>query len=141
MGLWLTVPLVAGVLAVCLLAGCTSARNSLGTSDSSCYLALPSATRAVGSHSKFVGVHNFTLSSLRQKDPKLFDTLVGVRATSQRVCIIEFAGSFTQASVNKPLGRPSGRLAVVVLEAPSNHLVGTVIFHHPPLAFAHPHAG
>jgi hypothetical protein len=141
MGSKRSVRLAVATLTVFLLAGCTAARNSLGTSDSSCYLALPSATRAVGSHSKFVGVHNFTLSSLRQKDPKLFDTLVGVRATSQRVCIIEFAGSFTQASVNKPLGRPSGRLAVVVVEAPSNHLVGTVIFHHPPLAFAHPHAG
>jgi hypothetical protein len=141
MGSKLAVPLVTVTLALCLLAGCTSARNSLGTSDSSCYLALPSASHAVGPHSKFIGVHQFTLSSLRQKEPGLFDSLAALKPTSQRVCIIEFVGSFTQASVQKPLGKSSGRLAVVVLEAPSNHLLGTVIFHHPPLDFAHPHVG
>jgi hypothetical protein len=137
----LTAPLVAVALAVCLLAGCTAARNSLGTSDSSCYLALPAAKHAVGPHSKFIGVHQFTLSSLRQKVPKLFDSLTAVKPTSQRVCIIEFVGSFTQASVKKPLGKSSGQLAVVVSEAPSNRLLGTVLFHHPPLDFAHPHVG
>jgi hypothetical protein len=140
MGSKLTVPLVAVTLAVCLLAGCTSARNSLGTSDSSCYLALPSATHAVGPHSKFIGVHQFTLSSLRQNYPGLFDSLTAAKPTSQRVCIIEFVGSFTQASVQKPLGKSSGRLAVVVSEAPSNHLLGTVILRHS-LDFAHPHVG
>jgi hypothetical protein len=141
MGSKLTVLLVALTLAVCLLAGCTAARNSLGTSDSSCYLALPSAKHAVGPHSEFIGVHQFTLFSLRQKAPRLFDSLTAVKPTSQRVCIIEFVGSFTQASVQKPLGKSSGRLAVVVSEAPSNRLLGTVIFHHPPLNFAHPHVG
>jgi hypothetical protein len=136
-----TVRLATVTLAMFLLAGCTAARNSLGTSDSSCYLALPSAAHAVGPHSTFVGVHQFTLSSLHQKDPRLFDTLAPVRSTAQRVCIVEFVGAFTQASVKKPLGKPSGRIAVVVLEAPSNRLVGTVIFHHPPLTFAHTHAG
>jgi hypothetical protein len=141
MGCKLTVPLVAVTLAMCLLAGCTSARNSLGTSDSSCYLALPSASHAVGPHSKFIGVHQFTLSSLHQKAPKLFHSLPAVKPTSQRVCLIEFVGSFTAASVRKPLGRSSGQLAVVVSEAPSNRLLGTVIFHHAPLNFAHPHVG
>jgi hypothetical protein len=141
MGPKVTVLVVALTLAVGLLAGCTAARNSLGTSDSSCYLALPSAKYAAGPHSKFIGVHQFTLSSLRQKVPRLFDSLTAVKPTSQRVCIIEFVGSFTQASVQKPLGESSGRLAVVVSEAPSNHLLGTVIFHHPPLNFAHPHVG
>lgn len=141
LGSKLTVSLVVVTLAVCLLAGCTSARNSLGTSDSSCYLALPSAKQAAGPHSKFIGVHQFTLSSLHRKDPRLFDFLTGVKPTSQRVCIIEFSGSFTHASVQKPLGKSSGRLAVVISEAPSNHLLGTVIFHHPPLDFAHPHVG
>jgi hypothetical protein len=141
MGSKLTAPLVAVALAVCLLAGCTAARNSLGTSDSSCYLALPAAKHAVGPHSKFIGVHQFTLSSLRQKEPKLYHSLTGVKPTSQRVCLIEFVGSFTQTSVRKPLGKSSGGLAVVVSEAPSNRLLGTVIFHHPPLNFAHPHVG
>ena len=141
MGSKLAVRLVAATLAVCLLSGCTSARNSLGTSDSSCYLALPSATRAVGPHARFIGVHQFTLSSLSRKNPRLFNSLGGVKPTSQRVCIIEFGGSFTRASVQKPLGKPFGRLALVVSETPSDHLVGTVILHHPPLDFAHLHFG
>lgn len=141
MGSKLSASLVATTLALCLLAGCTSARNSLGTSDSSCYLALPSAKHAVGPRSTFIGVHQLTLSSLRRKEPRLFGFLTGVKPTSQRICVIEFGGSFTHASVEKPLGRSSGRLAVVISEAPSNYLLGTVIFHHPPLDFAHPHFG
>ena len=141
MGSRVAVPLVVVTLAVCLLTGCTAARNSLGTSDSPCYLALPSATHAVGPHSRFIGVHQLTLYTLRQRYPRLFASLTAVETTSQRVCIIEFVGSFTRASVSKPLGRSSGRLAVVVTEAPSNRLLGTVIFHHPPLEFAHSHVG
>jgi hypothetical protein len=136
---------LAGVLAGCVLlasvlAGCTSARSGLGTSDSSCYLALPTATKAVENHGRLLGVHLFTLTALEHKAPHLFQKLA-TRASSQRVCVIAFEGHFDTSSVSAPLGRPSGRLAVVVSTIPANHLLGTVIFTRPPLHFGHPHIG
>jgi hypothetical protein len=137
---------LASALAGCALAmaavsGCTSARSSLGTSDSACYLALPSATQAVESHGRLVGVHLFTLMSLRQRAPQLFKALPAQSPSRQRVCVIGFAGTFSSTSVVKPLGQSSGRLAAVVLMTPSNQLLGTVLLSHPPLPFGHPHIG
>jgi hypothetical protein len=133
--------LAVGMLTVCLLAGCTSVRNSLGTSDSSCYIALPTATGSVGSHGKLIGVRQFTVRSLHQKAPPVFLALTVGKASSQHLCVIEFVGTFTRSSVEMPFGQPSGRLAVVVTEAPSNRLLGTVIFKSPPLQFNHDHIG
>jgi hypothetical protein len=130
-----------GALTVCLLAGCTSVRNSLGTSDSSCYIALPTATRSVGSHGKLIGVHQFTVRSLDQKAPPVLREVSAGRPSSQHLCVIAFVGHFTGASVEMPFGGASGRLAVVVTEAPSNRLLGTVIFRRPPLQFDHDHIG
>jgi len=127
------------LLAACLVGGCASARSNLGTSDSACYLALPSATQAVGPHSRFIGVHLFTLASLRKRAPRLFDALPAQPASSQRVCALAFVGTFTKASVTKPLGLASGSVAVVVSETPSNQLLGTVIFDETPLRFGHSH--
>jgi hypothetical protein len=131
----------ACLLAVCVLAGCTSARSELGTSDSACYLALPSATEAAGPHSRLIGVHLFTLSSLHKKAPQLFKALPSVTASSQKICVIAFDGTFTRTSVAKPLGLASGTVAVVISKTPSNQLLGTVIFNHAPLHFGHPHTG
>jgi hypothetical protein len=129
------------VLAVSLLAGCTSARSNLGTSDSSCYLALPSATKAVGPHSRFIGVHLFTLSSLRKKAPQVFDALPSEPSSSQRVCAIGFVGTFTRTSVAMPFGLATGTVAVVVSKTPSNQLLGTVLFDQTPIRFGHSHTG
>jgi hypothetical protein len=129
------------VLTACLLVGCTSVRNSLGTSDSSCYIALPTAARSVGPHSKLIGVHQFTVKSLSHKAPTLYRDLAKGKPSSQRLCVIAFVGTFTRSSVEMPFGRTSGQLAVVVTEAPSNRLLGTVIFLHAPLQFEHNHIG
>jgi hypothetical protein len=124
-----------------LLAGCTTARSSLGTSDSSCYLALPTATKATGSHGRLQGVQRFTLSTLREKAPHLLHDLATTAPGSETVCLIAFTGNFTAASVSDPRGRSSGKLAVVVSTTPGNHLLGTVIFTKAPLHFGHSHAG
>jgi hypothetical protein len=133
---------VAGcLLAAGALAGCSSARSSLGTSDSACYLALPTATKAVENHGRLVGVHLFKLSALRRQAPKLYRTLAPTGPATERVCVVAFDGHFEQATVSRPLGRTSGRLAVVVSTTPANRLLGTVIFAHAPLHFGHPHIG
>ena len=135
------VALAGCLLAAGALAGCSSARSSLGTSDSSCYLALPTATKAVENHGRLVGVHLYELSALRHRAPKLYKTLAPTGPASERVCVVAFEGHFEQATVSRPLGRPSGRLAVVVSTTPDNRLLGTIIFAHTPLHFGHPHIG
>jgi hypothetical protein len=133
--------LAGSLLLASVLAGCSSARSSLGTSDSSCYVALPTATKAIGGHGRLLGVHLFTLASLRHRAPQLFKALAPGRDDSERVCVVAFAGVFTQAMVSHPRGRSSGRLAVVVATNPGNDVLGTVIFTRPPLHFGHPHIG
>jgi hypothetical protein len=137
---------LTGCLAGCMLlasvvAGCTSARSALGTSDSSCYRALPAATNAVGAHGRLLSVDLFTWTELRQRAPELFTALGTKHASPQRVCVIAFDGKFDKTSVLDPLGRSSGRLAVVVLATPSNQLLGTVIFTRAPLHLGHTRIG
>jgi hypothetical protein len=122
-----------------LLAGCTTARSNLGTSDSSCYLALPTATNAVNGHGHLFGVRRYTLSALRKQAPHLVQDLDTKKPGSQSVCVIAFTGKFTAGSVSDPRGRASGHLAVAVSTTPGNHLLGTVIFTRTPLHFGHSH--
>jgi hypothetical protein len=133
--------LAASALVVGLAAGCTSVRSNLGTSDSSCYLALPAATHAVGSHSRLLGVHLLTLADLRRQAPKLVTQLSPEGPLTQSLCVLAFSGHFTSAEVSKAHGQPVGQVAIVVLTRPSNELLGTVILRHLPLRFSHLHIG
>jgi hypothetical protein len=135
----LGVVLAGTLLLTSVLAGCTSSRSSLGTTDSSCYLALPIASRAVHGKGRLVGIQLYSESSLRKRAPNLSRDLSLSSKAQQKVCVAAYVGQFTRGSVNRPLGRPSGQLAVVVSETPSNELLGTIIFRHAPLHFGHPH--
>jgi hypothetical protein len=137
----ITAGLVVCLASVCALAGCSTVRSDLGTSASPCYLALPAASRAVHGSGKLAGVELLTLTGLRREAPRLFAPLAIPRPSSDRICVIEFTGTFTESSVVRPFGSRSGRIAVVVLRTPSNRLLGTVILDHPPLHFGHTHVG
>jgi hypothetical protein len=138
----MTICVVAScVLIGCVLGGCSTIRTNLGTSDSPCYLALPAASRAVRAEGKLAGVQLFTPAQLRSAAPQLSGRLTMPRPPPSRVCVIEFTGRFRAAAVAKPLGSPSGRLAVVVLTNPPNRLLGTVLLDHAPLNFRHAHLG
>jgi hypothetical protein len=137
----LGVVLAGTLLLTSVLAGCTSSRSSLGTTDSSCYLALPIASHAVHGKGRLVGIQLFSESSLRKRAPNLSRDLSLSSKAPQEVCVAAYVGQFTRGTVNRPLGRPSGQLAVVVSETPSNELLGTIIFRHAPLHFGHPHVG
>jgi hypothetical protein len=134
---WLVgiVTLVVGLSAT----GCTAARNSLGTSDSGCYVALPSARAALHRPATFQGVRLVSVRSLRH-----IHRLYGVATESparnvKAVCLVAFTGHFTTSTVTEPHGRSEGSFAVVVVEYPDNHLLGTLIFSHVPVRFAHTH--
>ena len=133
--------LVAVVLAGGVLAGCITPRANLGTSDSSCYLAIPAATRAVHGHGRFLGVHLLTLRALRKESPHLYQSLGTTHPLAQQVCVVAFAGSFVAGGVAAPKGEASGRTAVVVETIPSVTLVGTVIVAKPPFRLGHAHFG
>jgi hypothetical protein len=130
---------VTGVLLVTLLAGCTSARSSLGTSDSSCYLSLPTANQAIHGHGHFLGVKLFTIGSLHHTAPHLYAVLHDDISSTQHVCAVAYTGHFSRGAVRDPRGQTSGRLAVVVSTSPGNRLLATVIFSRIPLRFSHTH--
>lgn len=133
-----------GVLAIALagalVAGCGSARASLGTADSGCYVALPTAGAAVHHRGHFVGVRLVGVAALRTTAPRMFEVARSAPGpTVRRVCLVAFGGSFSSADVVDPWGQAQGRLAVVVVEYPDRRLLGTVVIRHPPLRFGHPH--
>jgi hypothetical protein len=122
-----------------LLASCSSARIDVGTSDESCYLALPTAAKAVGGHGQLEGVRKYSLSSLRSAAPRLYQRLADDVPGKQSICVAGYTGHFTRSEVSKPLGRPAGTLAVAVVTTPANELLGTLILTKLPLRFQHTH--
>jgi len=136
----------AGVLAVVVgaatLTGCTAVRNDLGTANSPCYVALPAARQAVHGRGRLVGVHLASVGSLvRARGLYRVAHVWPAGRPVAKVCLVAFSGHFTAAGVEQPRGRPSGHLAVVVLQYQGNNLLGTVLFEHAPQAFGHSHFG
>jgi hypothetical protein len=131
------------VVAGLSLTGCTSARSSLGTSDDSCYLALPTAAQAIGtgSHGHMVGLREFTVKGLKGTAPHLYKSLSGSAPASQSICVVAYTGHFQSGDVTNPQGHPTGTFAVVVATSPANKVLGTFIFERVPLHFGHTHVG
>ena len=129
----------AFVLAASLLASCSSARTDLGTTDESCYLALPTAAKAVGGHGHLEGVRKLTFASLHAAAPRLYRRLAHQAGDKQAVCVAGYTGHFEASEVSKPLGHPSGTLAVAVVTTPGNKLLGTLILTRIPVRFLHTH--
>jgi hypothetical protein len=131
------------LLAGSLLAACSSARTTQGTSGESCYLALPTAEDALGApahtHPQLAGVRKFTVASLKGPAPRLYAHVKDEFPGTQAVCMVAYTGHFTAATVSKPFGRSSGPLAVVAVKTPGNDLLGTVILAHLPVNFRHTH--
>jgi hypothetical protein len=133
---------VVAALAVALgtLAGCSTVHESLGTSDAPCYIALPTATKAVDRTGHLVGVRLKKVSSLTSIG-RLEDAIQDAGIDSGSVCLVAFKGNFSASSVSHPSGRTSGHLAVVVLRYPDGKLVATVLFRRLPTNFGHSHLG
>ena len=121
------------------LAGCSGGRASLGTTNAPCYVALPTATQAVGPKARLDGVRLMKVASINY--PRLSSALRAADLTTGRVCLVAFRGAFTSSTVSHPSGRTSGHLAVVVLRYPDGKLIATVLFSHLPTRFGHSHFG
>ena len=61
----------------------------------SCYLALPTAAKAVGGHGHLEGVRKYTLSGLRSVAPRLYGRLADDLPKKQGVCVAGYTGHFT----------------------------------------------
>ena len=129
--------IAALVLGATLLASCSSARSDTGTTADSCYLALPTAAKAVGGHGHLEGVRKYTLTNLHSIAPKLYGQLARDIPKKQAICVAGYSGHFTAAEVSKPLGHPSGKLAVAVVTTPGNRLLGTLVLSKIPVRFQH----
>jgi hypothetical protein len=128
-----------GPLLVVTLAGCTSARDTLGTSASSCFDALALAGNAVHHRGTFAGVRLVSFDA--------FGTDVHMRAAlSNRfgtkihnVCAVSYRGTFRVDQVEQLLGPPPaggvGHFAVVIVSKPQNKLLGTVVRLTQPMRF------
>jgi hypothetical protein len=140
-GWWRRVGACVGglALAASVFAGCSSARVGLGTSDESCYLALPTASKAVGGHAHLEGIRKYTISALKGMAPQLYDALADQVPKGQAVCLAGYTGHFTSSAVPKPLGRSTGMLAVVVVTRPGNKVLGTLILSKLSVRFLHTH--
>ena len=86
----LGVVLAGTLLLTSALAGCTSSRSSLGTTDNSCYLALPIASHAVHGKGRLVGIQLYSESSLRKKAPNLSRDLSLSSKAQQKVCVAAY---------------------------------------------------
>jgi|HubBroStandDraft_2_1064218.scaffolds.fasta_scaffold856019_1 hypothetical protein len=125
------------LLAATLLTACSAARTGLGTTDDSCYLALPTAAKSVGQHAHLEGVRKFTLTSLRGVAPRLYAHFAHDMPKGKAVCVAAYTGHFTKSSVSKPLGRNFGTLAVVIVTSPGNDLLATLILTKITVRFRH----
>ena len=132
---------LSSVMVATVAAGCTTARSDLGTSVGSCYLALPTATKAVHGHGHLLGVQQFTVGWLHRHAPALYRELVTGQAADKRICVVAFSGRFDAGSVTRARGLSSGHLAVVLSTAAGNQVLGTVIFARPPLRMDRSPAG
>ncbi len=124
-----------------VLSGCVSPRNTLGTSSSPCYRAVPVASEAVHDRGRLAGVR---LVGVRELDrhPRLRDLLVQrVGFPLHSVCVVSFHGQFRLDQVASTLGHAphggSGRVAIVVVTNPQNTLVGTFVMTREPLRLRH----
>ena len=122
------------------LGGCASARNELGTADSNCYIGLPEGVAAVHHHGHLFGVRLLSVASLERGAPVLYRAARHAPGKKVgQVCLVAFTGSFDAATVEHPLTRSAGHLAVVELGYPSKRLLGTLLLRRAPLPFAHTH--
>jgi hypothetical protein len=129
------------LLVATAVAGCTTARSDLSTSAGPCYMALPTATKAVDGEGHLLGVQRVTAESLQRQAPDLYRQVPTTYDASTRLCVVAFSGRFDETSVTDGRGRPSGRLAVVISTASGSRLLGTVIFTKPPLRIGRSEVG
>jgi hypothetical protein len=128
----------AAVAVAVLLASCGGARNTLGTSASACYRALPGAKQAVSNKGSIVGVRKFPVSSLQKRVPS--DPQLAKLPPKESLCVFAFRGKYQATDVPQAPVRKEGSYAVVALTLKSPRVVAAYILDQLPGRFRHTRA-
>jgi hypothetical protein len=129
-----SVGLAVGVVA---LGGCASAHNSLGTGSSACFQALPSATQAVHSKGRLVGVRRVSLSQLRRPPTTPSSETTAPNQPNRSVCVVAFQGKYAPGDVDHETAPRSGNYAVVVVGEHGGQPIRAFVTDQLPLRFRH----
>ncbi len=138
---------LAAVVASAGLCACGTGRNVLGTNTSPCFVALPTAKRAVHGRGSLAGVRLVDTARLTGAGGRPLRHLLGMLPVRppRDVCVVAYAGTFTLGQVERPAGHPpprgAGRYAIVFVGFSKSNLLGTFVVPHEPLAFARLHVG
>jgi hypothetical protein len=112
------------------IAACAAPRNTLGTSASPCFRALPTARTAVHQQGRFVGVRRVTGRRLRE----LFHT---TPPAGREFCVVGFSGPFRPDQVDHAVGTSSGKYAVVVVTLRGTSALQTFLVDRLPTRLRH----
>jgi hypothetical protein len=142
---------LALVLAIALtaagVAACGAGRGILGTNTSPCFLALPTAKRAVEGHGSLAGLRLIDIPRLTAPGDRAIRNLLAQLPSPhpREVCLIAYSGTFAPGQVEQPIGPPppatTGRYAIAVVTTPGSGLLGTFIVQHEPVNFRRSHLG
>jgi hypothetical protein len=134
-----------GVLGLVVVgAGCTGARNDLGTTSGQCFRAIPVARAAVHGRGSYAGTVLVSVDSLRATSRlRLVADRAGPRVRA--ICLVAYKGTYRLEQVMGDVGNPPpggvGTYAVVVVSSPGNLLLGTTLFRTVPVRFRHVSVG
>lgn len=129
----------AVILAFALVIGsvaCAGARNTLGTSASPCFRALPLAQAAAHDQGRLVGVRRVNTSALKGRlkdDPKV------QAVPNQELCVFAFRGSYPPGQVDGASNTKPGHYAVIVVTSKHPGVVVAFVTDKLPTRFAHLH--
>jgi hypothetical protein len=125
----------AALLAVALLAGaCGGARNSLGTTASPCYRAVPGAKDAVHSKGHLVGVRRVSTSTLQKRIPG-DQQLAAV--PDRDLCVFAFHADYRPGDVPSATNRDHGQYAIIALTIKKPRVVAAFLLDRLPTRFRH----
>ncbi|HEY1634125.1 MAG TPA: hypothetical protein VGF64_05160 [Acidimicrobiales bacterium] len=126
-------------LGVVALGGCASAHNSLGTGSSTCFQALPSATDAVHSKGRLLGVRRVALSQLRRPPtpPTQANQPNQPNQSNRSVCVVAFQGKYAPGDVANETMPRSGNFAIVVVGEHGGQPLRAFVTDTLPLRFRH----
>jgi hypothetical protein len=131
---------VAVIVMAGLLAGCTAARNGLGTHDSACFRVYPEALAAVHGHGRFAGERYLPPRALiiGLHGVVVPDALQDVSRVA--TCLVAFTGRFNVSDVKHGWApfAAEGPIAIVVVRQRDLVLLATVVLNRIPrrLVFA-----
>jgi hypothetical protein len=114
------------LVAVIALGACAAPRNTLGTADSPCFRALPTAKAALHHQGRLVGVRRVSrgrLATLFSVDPP----------PGKEFCLVAFSGSFRPDQVERPASRDPGRYAAVVVTLRGTQALQTFLVDRLPM--------